>query len=208
MTDSTTGPSDVRAAFAAAAQAFLEAVRAVGADQWDAPGALGVWTTRELAAHAARSSFNTIEMYLAESVDPDATLLDASGYYRAAMATPNVHEGVADRGRAAGRDFLDPVPDVAARVERVSAVVAAAAGDRVVVTPFGELRLDDYLATRAVELCAHTVDLQLATGQPPSVPADAAAVAVAVLTPLADPMVLLRALLGRAPLPDGFNVLG
>ena len=64
------------------------------------------------------------------------------------------------------------------------------------------------LATRAVELCAHTVDLQLATGQPPAVPATAAAIAVAVLTPLADPAVLLRSLLGRAPLPDGFNVLG
>ena len=208
MIDRAPGQSDVRAAFGAAAQAFLDAVRAVRADQWDAPGALGVWTTRELAAHAARASFDTIETYLAEGVDPDTPLLDGAAYYRAAMATPNIHEGVADRGRTAGRGLLDPVPDVAARVERAIAVVAGAADDRVVVTPFGALHLDDYLATRTVELCAHTVDLQLATGQPPAVAPAAAAVAVAVLTPLADPAVLLRALLGRAPLPDGFNVLG
>ena len=97
--DQVPEPSDVRAAFRAAAQAFLDAVRAVRADQWDAPGALGVWTTRELAAHAARASFDTIETYLVEGGDADAPLLDGAGYYRAAMATPSWMLGVAIAAR-------------------------------------------------------------------------------------------------------------
>ena len=38
MIDHAAEQSDVRAAFGAAAQAFLDAVRAVGDDQWDAAG--------------------------------------------------------------------------------------------------------------------------------------------------------------------------
>jgi hypothetical protein len=78
------------------------------------------------------------------------------------------------------------------------------------VTFAGTLSLADYLATRVVEVCVHTLDLAdalgLAEAEPPG---EAAMLSVWVLGALAaepSPAVLLRALTGRVPLPQGFSV--
>jgi hypothetical protein len=58
-----------------------------------------------------------------------------------------------------------------------------------------------------VEIGVHTLDLQRATRQYPSLHPDTSAVVLRVLTELASPVALILALTGREPLPDGHNVL-
>jgi hypothetical protein len=70
---------------------------------------------------------------------------------------------------------------------RLSARLAAEAPDRR-MRVFNNLviGLDDYLATRLVEICIHTDDLALSLGiAPPALPAAATGVAVATLVELA-----------------------
>ena len=200
-------PAAVRAAFHEGATTFLDTLRAVTPDLWDRPGALGEWTTRELAAHTLRA-FITIDGYLAAQPMVDRVLADAAEYYNTALADAGVHQGVAARARMAGRQLIDPVGEAEATVAQTLALVAATADDEPVNTFAGQITLVEYLATRVVELGVHTLDLQRATGQTPELHADTSAVIVAVLTSLAKPVPLILALTGRAALADGYNVLG
>lgn len=47
---------------------------------------------------------------------------------------------------------------------RVEELVTTSSGDETVSTPFGRMRLADYLATRALELTVHSADLARALG--------------------------------------------
>lgn len=200
-------PAAVRAAFAEGAATFLDTLRAVGPEYWDRPGALGDWTTRELAAHTLRA-FITIDGYLAAQPTVDRVLADAAEYYQVALADAGVHQGVASRARQAARQLIDPVGEAEVTVTHTLALVAATADDEPVNTFAGQITLVEYLATRVVELGVHTLDLQRATGQPAELHPDTSAVIVSVLTALASPVTLVLALTGRAALPAGFNVLG
>ena len=200
-------PAAVRAAFAEGAATFLDTLRAVGPEYWDRPGALGDWTTRELAAHTLRA-FITIDGYLAAQPTVDRVLADAAEYYQVALADAGVHQGVASRARQAARQLIDPVGEAEVTVTHTLALVAATADDEPVNTFAGQITLVEYLATRVVELGVHTLDLQRATGQPTELHPDTSAVIVSVLTALASPVTLVLALTGRAVLPAGFNVLG
>ncbi len=197
---------DIRTGFAAASNAFVRTVRVIDPEQWDLPHALGSWTVRELVAHTLRA-YTTIESYLADAVAPGAVVMDAAAYWRAGVATPNVHEAVAERGRAAGRELVDPVNQVEEVATRLAELIPTVDDDRLLATRFGAVPFVEYLATRTLELAAHTLDIQSATGQPPDLPEAAAGVVIPLLTSLVDPVVLVRALLGRRPLPPGFNVL-
>ncbi len=200
-------PAAVRAAFDEAARSFLSAVRAVPADAWDAPGALGSWTTRELVAHTLRA-FTTIETYLAVEPMLDRFLADAGEYYRAAFTDSSVHEGVAQRGRDAGAALDDPIGIVEATTERVLALVASTLDDDPVNTFLGSMVFSEYLATRTVEVAVHTLDLQRAIGEPAELHTATGPVVLQVVTELVDPAVVLLALTGRRPLPEHFNALG
>jgi hypothetical protein len=68
--------------------------------------------------------------------------------------------------------------------------------------------LIDYLPTRIVELTVHTLDITDALDYPPTVRGDAVALTTEIMAKVADPLVLIRSLGGRALLPDGFNVFG
>lgn len=199
-------PVAVRAAFDEAATTFLHTIRTVGDDQWDRGGALGEWTTRELAAHALRA-FRTVESYLVAEPVTDRVLADAGEYYAAVLGDPTVHRGVLARGREAGQQLFDPVGEAEATVERVLALVAATADDEPVNTFAGQITLSEYLATRVVELGVHTLDLQRATGQLPELHPATSAMVLEVLTQVASPVPLILALTGRASLPAGYNVL-
>lgn len=200
-------PAAVRAAFDEGANTLLATLRAITPEYWDRRGALGEWTTRELAAHTLRA-FITIEGYLAAAPATDRVLADAAEYYATALSDPTVHQGVASRARQAGRQLIDPVGEAEATIERVLAQVAATADDDPLNTFAGQITLVEYLATRVVELGVHTLDLQRATGQHPQLHPDTAAVVLSVLTQLTSPIPLILALSGRAPLPDNFNALG
>ena len=200
-------PAAVRAAFEQGAATLLRTLRAVSPEYWDRPGALGEWTTRELTAHALRA-FITIEGYLAAAPANDRVLADATEYYNTVLSDSTVHQGVAMRGRQAGRQLIDPVGEAEATTERVLAQIAATADDEPVNTFAGQMTLIEYLATRVVELGVHTLDLQRATGQFAELHSDTSTVVLAVLMQLTAPVPVILALTGRAALPEGFNALG
>ncbi|HEX7444241.1 MAG TPA: maleylpyruvate isomerase N-terminal domain-containing protein, partial [Acidimicrobiales bacterium] len=193
--------------FRAAADWCLEVVGQVTPDQWDRPG-LGEWSIRELAAHTSRA-FLLVETYLANNGPID--VVSAADYFRMAMPDASVNRAIAERGRDEAVDLGDdPAAAIAARATRAVRAVELAPARAVCVTFAGTLSLADYLATRVVEVCVHTLDLAdalgLAEAEPP---AEAAMLSVWVLGALAaepSPAVLLRALTGRVPLPQGFSV--
>jgi hypothetical protein len=196
----------VRAAFEDGTAALLNTIERVEDHQWELPG-LGVWTVRELTAHTLHGAFATIERYLTAQPVVDRLLADAVEYYRVALADPNVHTRVAERGRAAGDALTDPVGESEATAQRVLALVASTADDDVVQTSVGQMMFIEYLATRATEMALHTLDLQHATGQQQALPAATSSMVVALIGELADPIKLLSALTGRGTLPSDYNVL-
>ena len=200
------GWDESRAAYDAAADWFLRTAAQVGA-RWDRPG-LGEWDVRALVGHASRS-FLTVEEYLAR---PAATVEVGStaDYYRAIRGM-TTGPAVAQRGRDAGAALgADPAAAVAEIADRVLPVVAACAGDELLTTLAGGMRLADYLPTRTFELAVHTCDLAVALGEPMDVPPAAAAEALALVSELAvgdgTAGPLLLAATGRG-MPEGFSVL-
>lgn len=198
---------DVLAAFAAAADWFLETVAKVG-DRWDHP-ALGEWDVRALVGHASRS-FLTVESYLAEPPE-DVVIGSTADYYRATRELAR-GPGPVERGRQAGTalgaDPLAPVTEVAGRVR---ALLAGTDGNELLTSIVGGMRLADYLPTRTFELAVHTADLASALGVPVLPPPLAAREAMAIVTELAvgdgSAGALLLAATGRSGLPPGFSVL-
>ena len=197
----------VRAAFEHGAATLLATLRTVRPEQWDRPGALGDWTVRELAAHTLRA-FVTIDGYLSAPPSNERVLVDTTEYYRTVLADHTIHQGVASRGRQAGRQLIDPVGEAETTIAQVLALVASTADDEPVNTFAGKITLIEYLGTRVVELGVHTLDLQRAIGQYPELHPDTSAVVLDVLVQLAPADRLILALAGREPLPADFNVLG
>jgi hypothetical protein len=134
-------------------------------------------------------------------------IVDAADYFRVALADPNVHAAVADRGRVAGSQLSDPVGESEATAQRVLALVASTADDEVINTTFGQMMFVEYLATRAAEMALHILDLQRATGQPTTLSSATSSMVVALIAELAEPIALLSALTGRGTLPDDYSVL-
>jgi len=201
-----------RDAFEQAAAWFRTVVDRV--EHWDDPG-LGEWTVRDLVGHTSRSLV-TVETYL--DADPgDVTLPSAVAYYEAAVAaltsgSAGSPQEVAERGRAAARALgADPAGHLRDLDARTQAKVAAAADDAFVGTPFGGMRLVDYLPTRTFELVVHTGDLAHAEGLEASPPDVALASALRLAADLArvrgHGMAVLHALTGRRPLRDGFSLV-
>jgi hypothetical protein len=120
---------------------------------------------------------------------------------------PNVHSRVAERGRRAGAQLTDPIGESEATAQRVLALVASTADDDVVETGVGQMMFVEYLATRAAEVALHTLDLQRATGQPPTLSVATSSMVVGLMAELAEPITLMSALTGRGVLPTDYNVL-
>jgi uncharacterized protein (TIGR03083 family) len=198
---------DERAAYAEAARWFRTVVDGVDG-RWDEPG-LGEWNVRDLVGHASRSLV-TVETYL--DAEPGEVTLPTPASYLGGIRGAASGPAVAERGRAAGRAMgEDPVAFLADLDARVQAKVAAAPGDAFVGTPFGGMRLVDYLPTRTFELVVHGSDLAAALGRPADPPVAALRSALRLVGDvLADggqgPEVLL-ALTGRRALPAGFSLV-
>ena len=197
-------PLTVRASFPDVAEDFLTTVAGVGPDQWSEPG-LGEWTVRELTGHGLRA-LAALHRFCDSSGD-GPTMPTTSAYYRAAPGY-DAHLGIAERGRRAGADLVDPMATTRMVVDDTLARLAATPDDHVGEVRGGSMRLEDYLPTRVVEIGVHTLDLQAATGQPLALPASANGVILGVLADLADIPVVLRALTGREELVTGYNLLG
>jgi uncharacterized protein (TIGR03083 family) len=198
---------DPRPSFAEAAQAFVELVRAVPADAWDGPG-LGEWDLRSLVGHTSRSLI-TVETYLGQPANRE-DVPSAAAYYAAISSVDPA--AVAGRGREAGRALgNDPVAALQSLLPRVLAVVERAENP-LITTVAGGMRLRSYLPTRTVELVVHGLDIAAATGLPAPdyrqpVLSEVAEVAAGAAVLQGRGLELIRALTGRALLPDGFSVV-
>lgn len=196
-----------REAFEAAGQWFVATAAAVDG-RWAEPG-LGEWDVRDLVGHTSRS-FITVEAYLAKpaaQVDVESAPL----YYTATRAIA-AGPGVAQRGRDAGQALGDdPAAAVAELADRVIPLVRSCAGDELLTTIAGGMRLRDYLPTRTFELVVHTCDLAAALDLPVAPPSAAARHALHLVTELAlaDDRAgdVLLALTGRRSLPAHFFVV-
>ena len=199
--------SPTRETLAQAARFFLEMVERVRPEDLEKPG-LGVWSVRELIAHASRGLL-TIENGL-QNPAASITADDPAGYFLAALSGGDIHEQVAERGRQAAAALgPDPRPAVPPIAERVLAQVAAADDDQLVTTYGGGMRLGAYLPTRIFELTVHSLDLAAALGIEVEPPPAALRLSLDIVEEVAlrrgKGATLLRALTGRARLPTGFS---
>ncbi|MEE4023730.1 maleylpyruvate isomerase family mycothiol-dependent enzyme [Gordonia sp. PKS22-38] len=193
--------------FRAAADRFVALTRQVPDDRWNDPG-LGDWNIRSLVGHTSRA-LKTVATY-AYTPAADITLADAADYYLATAAFDQA--AVSARGVQAGADLGDdPVGRISAMVEEAMTALHSTDPDSAIETPFGGIRFGDYVPTRVFELAVHGLDLARALGESLTLPANVADDAVGLLGRIAiargDGPLLLMALTGREPLPDGYCVV-
>ena len=185
----------------------ISLISGVSGDQWDTP-ALGPWTVRTLVGHIGRA-FTTVTEYLAKPA-AHHDVHSAADYYLVALTLTDpvsIQARAEQAARALGED-----PPAAIRKFRDGALAALMdAGDPLISTAAGGMRLSDYLPTRIFELVVHSVDLAQATGQSDTLPDDicrsALAVAVEVAIRRGEGQPVLLALTGRTPLSSGFSVV-
>lgn len=196
--------------FAQAATSFAALVLAIPDDAWDGAG-LGVWDLRSLVGHASRSLI-TVDTYLDRPAATEALPTPEAYVAAGARITAADAEAVAERGRQAGVALgPDPAAAVQALVERVLPRVASA-GDPLIETIAGGMRLSSYLPTRTLELVVHSLDIARATGIPAPGWSDPVLAEVATLASRAAVLQgrgpeLVLALTGRDRLPEGFSVV-
>ena len=137
----------------------------------------------------------------------------ADEYYARAMSSPTIHEEVAERARLGATALGDnPAHAVGAIADRTLAAIGGLDDDAPMATPFGTVRLVDYLPTRLLEVVIHTLDIADAAEVTFEPSHDALNATPALLSEMAvarrDGIGLAMALSGRRSLPEGFNVLG
>ena len=171
---------DNRPLYFNAVDAFLVLADQVGPDDWDRP-ALGVWDVRSLVGHTGRA-MTTVRDYLTKPAEQVACQT-AAEYFVAALshASADVHAGVAQRGVAEGQALgEDPPASLRALADQVRALLADA-GNPVVTTFAGGMRLQDYLQTRVFELTVHSLDLADALGHSYAFPDEAVELSVEII---------------------------
>lgn len=189
----------VAAAFRFSSHWWRSLVGAIDDHRWDHP-ALGDWSIRELVAHTDRA-YKTLLEYSEGEVRDGHQLYSAAAYYRTVLREETPHVHIAARAKREAHDEEDWVVATDRLADEAEKLVARLAPDHVMHLMVGEMRLDQYLATRVVELVVHGLDLAAAIDLPTSAPAPASRVALTVLLDLAgddDLSSILRLLSGRA----------
>jgi uncharacterized protein (TIGR03083 family) len=206
---------DFRRTYRAAAVSFADLVSRLPADRWDSAG-LGDWTLRDLVGHTVSSALRQVPAVLAETAETVA-VESAHGYWtfartvapevRAAFVAASTDDARAC-GKALGDDATTLISDLAGQA---TAALAAVRDDDVVTTPVGGMRVRDWLPTRTFELVVHGTDVAAASGVPfhiaPEAVAEALAQAAQIAAAVDDGTAVLRALTGRATLPEHFSVI-
>ena len=185
-------------AFRSAGHWWRSLVGGIEDHQWDLM-ALGEWNVRELVAHGGRA-FKTVTDYASGEVKDPTRIETAAQYFRIVLAEQTPHVHIAARAKQEASDVEDWVDGTDHLWSAASQLVANLPGDRDLHLFVGEMRLDQYLATRVVELVVHGLDLSAVVGIPSHPPLEAARVAVDVLLDLStgdDVATVLRLLTGR-----------
>lgn len=142
--------------------------------QWSAATRCAPWNLRELLAHV-RIVVGRVPAMAAAPAPPRA-VVSAVDYYRPDQrfsASANAERVALARSSAAG----PPLEMFQATVREVVSVCRAEPAGRVVLTRHGDaMTLDDFLATRVVEVAVHGLDLADAAGSPAWLTPAAAAV--------------------------------
>jgi uncharacterized protein (TIGR03083 family) len=204
-------PSDAVAPFASAARSFAALVHAIPADRWGGRG-LGEWDLRSLVGHASRSLI-TVSTYLAQPAEREDITSPQEYYARVTPAALGISpEGVAKRGRLAGRDLGDdPAATVDELVSRVLDELSDAENPLIQVIGGLGIRLHTYLPTRTFELAVHGLDIARAVDISFSLPADvleeATVLAARIAVAEGHGQTVLLALTGRDELPPSFSIV-
>lgn len=193
-------------AFRYASHWWRSIVGAIEDEQWERI-ALGEWTVRELVAHTDRAYKTVISYLTGDTVDP-TPIPTAAHYFRTVLAEETPHVHIAARARREATEVTDWITETDELARACEKLVADTPGDAVCHLMVGEMLLSQYLATRAVELVLHGLDLAQVIGIDVNPPPASTRVVMRVLLDLADEptqTALLRYLSGR-PAP-GVNVL-
>jgi uncharacterized protein (TIGR03083 family) len=208
MADRTFAPAETTTAFRESAHWWRSLVGGVDDHQWDLM-ALGEWTVRELVAHGARA-FKTVAEYVEGEPKDPTRIATAAEYFRIVLAEQTPHVHIANRARKEAREEDDWVSATDRAWAVAELVVSKVPADTDLHLFVGEMALDQYLATRVVELVVHGTDLAEAIGIPSPPPPSGARVAIDVLLDLAAPddaASVVRLLTGRSGSLPLANVL-
>jgi uncharacterized protein (TIGR03083 family) len=150
---------------------FAELVAAMPIEDFARPTRLGDWTVAELVGHVALG-YASIARYFGEPSSAGKPVLDAIGW---AISCASAAGEVDERARAMSTGARPAELRVAVREGWVAVTDALREVDPGFVVParFGAIVAPDYLASRCVEGCVHTLDLARALAVEP--PMDAAA---------------------------------
>ena len=195
--------------FARAAEAFATLVERIPDDAWAGPG-LGEWDLRSLVGHTSRSLI-TVQTYLQRPAETEVISTPEHYYGLTVTFAAADPAAVVERGRQAGIALGDdPGRAVRALLADVLPRVRVA-GDPVIETIVGGMRLSTYLPTRTFELAVHCFDIARATALsfelPEEVLAEVATLAARSAVAQGKGPELVLALTGRAELPAGFSVV-
>jgi uncharacterized protein (TIGR03083 family) len=206
---------DYRRTYRAAAVSFADLVSRLPADRWDGP-ALGDWSLRELVGHTVSSALRQVAPVLASPAG-SVTLGAPEDYWAfARSAPPELYAAATTASSTDAREtgaWLgdDPAARVSELAGQATAALAAARDDDLVTTAAGGMRVCDWLPTRTFELVVHGTDIAAATevafAAPPEAVAEAVALAARIAAAVGHGELVLRALTGRAALPEKFSVV-
>lgn len=154
------------AAFESEAQAVDATLADVPAEAWERP-ALGEWSVAELVAHLVRG-VTRVDAYLGVEVAADQPDVDRVEYFGVDLAAAAPAIAQRARDEAAGVDPATLVSRFADGWRASAARAGALPPDHLLATPHGVMRLDEYLATRVLELVVHHQDLTAALDLPPA----------------------------------------
>jgi hypothetical protein len=175
---------------------WLDIGRRMPAELWTTSSGLGDWTVRELYAHVSRG-VSTLAGLAAQPPAPgDPDLADAAAYF--AALSPLGATGAAQVAEAA-RQWAASRPDdvLVGDFDRPAAAALDAAGDTVVRSIAGTIRMTDYLLTRILEATVHLLDLGQVVPGAGVPPAGALHRTVDVLADLTPPADFVRLATGR-----------
>lgn len=168
-------------AFAEECAAIDETLAEVEADAWSRP-ALGSWNLAELVTHMIRGATRITE-YLPLPVD-DQPLIDRIEYWRydAEAQGPAIAKRAVEE---AAKHEPAELPGHFAGAWRASVAAANDHGaSQTLPTIMGPMRLDEYTATRVLEMVIHHLDVRIALDLPPVATPAAARMTMAVLEAL------------------------
>jgi uncharacterized protein (TIGR03083 family) len=169
----------VLAAFTAECRAAEETLAGIGPSSWSRP-ALGEWDLHELAAHLVGGAARLAE-YAVDPVGGDAPACDRVTYFQMDLAAAAPAVAQRARDRAAGLPPTDVAEEFGRAWRATADVVAMRGADALTATLRGPMRMDEYLATRVLEVCVHHLDVRTALDLPPASAPEASRVTMEIL---------------------------